>query len=108
MDRVNDLEGTIFAACTWAVGGFVGVSSVMYQVCQYSRAKERDGMMRAVEILNQKEEQKKAREAYKEKQREERRKLKDAELDQQYAKLRGSSGAGSDGASGSKPWWKVW
>lgn len=65
-------------------------------------------MMRAVEILNKKEEQKKAREIYKEKQREERRKLKDEELNEQYAKLRETKDAKSDGGGISKPWWKKW
>lgn len=64
--------------------------------------------MRAVEILNKKEIEKKAREAYKEKQREERRKLKDMELNEQYAKLREAKDAKSDDGGISKPWWKVW
>ena len=58
--------------------------------------------MRAVEILNKKEIEKKAREAYKEKQREERRKAKEEDLEEQYSKLREAK----DGIS--KPWWKVW
>lgn len=65
-------------------------------------------MTRAVEILNKKEEQKKAREAYKEKQREDRRKLKDQELNEQYAMLREAKDAKSDGGGISKPWWKLW
>lgn len=65
-------------------------------------------MMRAVEILNKKEEQKKAREVYKEKQREERRKQKDEELNDQYAKLREAKDAKSDEGGISKPWWKKW
>ena len=62
-------------------------------------------MMRAVEILNKKDVEKKAREAAKERQKEERRKLKEAELDAQYNKLREAK---TEGGGTSKPWWKVW
>lgn len=65
-------------------------------------------MMRAVEILNRKEVEKKAREAYKEKQKEERRELKEKELNEQYAKLREAKDARSDDGGIQRPWWKVW
>ena len=100
--------GTLWSACTWSVWSAVVVSSVMFQWCRYKRSAERDGMMRAVDILNKKEEQKKAREVYKEKQREQRRKLKEDELNEQYTKLREAKDAKSDDGGISKPWWKVW
>ncbi|KAK3698021.1 hypothetical protein LTR37_017137 [Vermiconidia calcicola] len=94
---------TIFSACTWAVFSTCAGSSVMYQYCLYRRQAERDGMMRAVEILNKNQLEKKAREEAKARQKEERRKMKEEELNSQYAKLRESN----DGGTG-KPWWKVW
>ena len=60
-------------------------------------------MMRAVEILNKKEVDRKARESRKEKVREERRLAKDKEQDSQLAAL-SQKQAGDSG----KPWWKVW
>ena len=63
-------------------------------------------MMRAVEILNKKDLEKKAREQRREKAREERRAAKDAEQDTQLAALNQAHSAKTDG--GGKPWWKVW
>lgn len=83
-------------------------SAVLYQYCQYRRTAEKEGMMRAVEILNKKEVEKKAREAYKESQRQKRREEKEHELNEQYAKLREEKDAKTDGGGISKPWWKVW
>jgi len=58
--------------------------------------------MRAVEILNKKDNEKRAREARKERMREERRKAKDVEQDAQLAALKGAQeGEG-------RSWWKVW
>lgn len=59
--------------------------------------------MRAVEILNQKEMEKRAREARREKAREERRVAKEQEQDAQLAALKDAANGG-----GGKPWWKVW
>ena len=83
-------------------------SAVLYQYCQYKRTAEKEGMMRAVEILNKKEVEKKAREAYKESQRQKRREDKEHELNDKYAKLREEKDAMTDGGGISKPWWKVW
>ena len=73
----------------------------MHEYCTYRRQAEKDGMMRAVEILNKNQIDKKAREAQKEKERDERRKQKDQELDSKYSALNSDGGA-------KKPWWKVW
>lgn len=78
----------------------------MYQYCLYKRQAEKEGMMRAVEILNKKDVEKQARAARKEKAREERRKGKDTELDAQLAAL--NQAKPDTGPSGGKAWWKVW
>lgn len=82
----------------------------MYQYCLYQRQAEKEGMMRAVEILNKKDVEKKAREARKEKVREERRREKEVELDAQFAALNQARPAdsGPTGGGGGKAWWKVW
>ncbi|KAK4549164.1 hypothetical protein LTR36_007622 [Oleoguttula mirabilis] len=102
----------VWTSCTWAVGSFCLGAPAMYQYCLYQRQAEKEGMMRAVEILNKKDVEKKAREARKEKAREERRRGKDVELDAQFAALgKGKSAdaasGGGDGGGG-KAWWKVW
>ena len=79
----------------------------MYQYCMYKRTAEREGMMRAVEIMNNKDVEKKAREALKEKQKGDRRAAKEKEQDAQFSALHAKANAGS-GASGVRPWWKVW
>ncbi|KAK5135149.1 hypothetical protein LTR08_005535 [Meristemomyces frigidus] len=96
----------IWSSCTWAVGSFCFGAPAMYQYCLYKRQAEKQGMMRAVEILNKKDIEKRAREARKEKVREERRKNKDVELDGQLAAL-GEKQSASGGGDG-RPWWKVW
>lgn len=63
--------------------------------------------MRAVEILNKKDTEKKAREARKEKAREERRAQKETELDAQFAALNEAK-PNTVSQDGSKPWWKIW
>lgn len=73
----------------------------MYQYCQYRRHAEKEGMMRAVEIMNKKQLEKQAKEQQREKAKEERRKLKDQEQDHKLAAMKGAGETG-------KPWWKVW
>jgi len=75
----------------------------MYQYCHYKRQAEKEGMMRAVEILNKKEVERKARDSRKEKAREERRLAKDKEQDSQLAKLNEAQQSSSG-----KSWWRVW
>ena len=43
------------AACNWASGSFVGVSIVAYNYCQRRRALEKEGIRRAVEVLDKKQ-----------------------------------------------------
>ncbi|SMY28653.1 unnamed protein product [Zymoseptoria tritici ST99CH_1A5] len=90
----------VFKACNWAVGGFVVSSGGQYQYCLYRRQAEKEGMTRAMEILNRKEMEKKAREQRKEQLRKERRETKDQEQDAKLAALK-------EKAEG-KPWYKVW
>jgi len=42
-------------ACNWASGSFVGISLFAYQLCQRRRAIEKDGIRRAVEVLDKKQ-----------------------------------------------------
>lgn len=63
--------------------------------------------MRAVEILNKKDVEKRARESRKDKVREERREAKEKEQETHFAALREAKPDGGGGA-GAKPWWKVW
>ena len=76
----------------------------MYQWCLYKRSQEKEGMMRAMEIMNKRDMEKKAREQQREKAREERRKLKEQDQENQFAALRESRGGDASG----KPWWKLW
>ncbi|KAK4556443.1 hypothetical protein LTR86_006587 [Recurvomyces mirabilis] len=92
----------VWTSCSWAVGSFCFSAPLMYQYCHYRRTAEKEGMMRAVEILNKKEVERKAREARKEKVREERRLAKDREQDTQLAALSEKQ------SGGGQPWWKVW
>lgn len=62
--------------------------------------------MRAVEILNKKDNEKRAREARKERMKEERRKAKDEEQDQQLAALKDAQALKQEGSG--KSWWKPW
>jgi cytochrome c oxidase assembly protein subunit 20 len=91
----------LYSASSWFVASTCVASGVMYQWCLYRRQAERDGMIRAVEILNKNGLEKKAREQAKERQREERRRLKDEELEVEYAKRREEDARG-------KSWWNVW
>ena len=81
-------------------------SGVHYQYCLWRRQKEKEGMTRAMEILNKKEMEKKAREQQKSKVKEERRRLKEAEQDQQFNALRESKE--KEAAGGGKTSWKFW
>ncbi|KAK4497136.1 hypothetical protein PRZ48_011586 [Zasmidium cellare] len=92
---------SLWKACNWAVGTFCAGSTVQYQYCLYKRQAEKEGMMRAIEILNKKDVEKKAREQRKESLRQERREAKEKEQDAQYAALK-------EKENGGKPWWKVW
>ena len=55
---------TVWSACNWAVGSFVFGSFLMYEFCQRRRLLEKQGIKRAVEVVDRKqsEKQKKAEE----------------------------------------------
>ena len=95
---------SLWKACNTTALSFVGASGIQYQYCLWRRQQEKEGMMRAVEVLNKKEVEKKARERQREKAREERRKFKEEEQDEQFAKLREEQGGGGKGWGG----WKFW
>lgn len=95
------MTAAIWKACNWTVATFCAGSFVQYQYCHYKRQAEKEGMMRAVEILNKKEIEKKAREQRKESLRQERRETKEKEQDAQYAALK-------EKENGGKPWYKMW
>jgi len=42
-------------ACNWASGSFVAIALGAYQLCQRRRAIEKDGIRRAVEVLDKKQ-----------------------------------------------------
>lgn len=42
-------------ACNWASGSFVTIALGAYQLCQRRRAIEKDGIRRAVEVLDKKQ-----------------------------------------------------
>lgn len=90
----------VFKACSWAVGTWAGASILMYNYCLYKRQAEKQGMIRAMEILDKKRVEKQAREERKAALREERRIAKEKELEMQYQ-------AASD-KQGGKAWYKFW
>ena len=47
--------GSIMAACNWASGCFVGVSVVAYNWCQRRRQLEKEGIRKAVQVLDKKQ-----------------------------------------------------
>ena len=54
---------TIMSSCNWAVGTFCCASFAMYEYCQRKRALEKQGMKRAVEVMERKQTEKKAQAA---------------------------------------------
>lgn len=93
----------VWKACTWTAYSFMGISVLMYQYCMYTRQAEKEGMLRAMEIINKKSAEKQAREERKTKLREERRETREKELDMQYKAAAGTSNAG-----GAKAWYQFW
>ena len=96
----------VMSICNYAVGAFCIAAPVAYQYCQFKRQAEKDGMNRVMEIMNNKDIEKKAREARRDKAREERRLAKDQEQDAQLATMKEAQAANTNG--GGKAWWKVW
>ncbi|KAF2862171.1 hypothetical protein K470DRAFT_194295, partial [Piedraia hortae CBS 480.64] len=81
-------RGSVWTSCCWASGGFIGISSLSYVYCKYRRNREKEGMMRAVEVLNRNEQGVNRK---REKVREERRAEKEKELDRKFAEVREKS-----------------
>jgi hypothetical protein len=50
----NILAEPVLIASNWAVASWCGVSVVSYQVCQYYRSKEKNGMKQAQELMEKK------------------------------------------------------
>ena len=92
----------MWKAANWAAGTFCLTAFGLYTYCDYKRRASKDGMMRAVEIMNKNAIEKEAQRARKQKEREQQRQEKDRELDARYAAARESSG------SSGKSWWKFW
>ena len=99
------LVATIWKACNLAAGSFCASAGIQYQYCLWRRQQEKEGMMRAVEILNKKEAEKKAREEQRERAREERRRVKEEEQEGKFQALRQKT---VEGGEGGRSWWKVW
>ncbi|KAF4556279.1 Hypothetical protein D9617_1g081550 [Elsinoe fawcettii] len=98
------MSAPVFTVCNWAVGTFCFASFSMYQYCTYQRNAEREGMKRAMEIMDRKAIERKQKEARMERARELRRQKKEFEDQEMFAKLRTEK----EGSSSGKPWWKVW
>lgn len=56
------LLGSVMAFFNYASGSFVGISLIAYQYCQRRRALEKDGIRRAVKVLDAKQAIKDAKE----------------------------------------------
>lgn len=91
----------VYKACSWAVGTWAAASIGLYNYCLYKRQAEKQGMIRAMQILDTKRLEKQAREERKAALREERRIAKEKELELQYQ-------ATSDKQGGGRAWYKLW
>ncbi|THZ55791.1 hypothetical protein D6C86_08329 [Aureobasidium pullulans] len=96
----------IQSATNWAVGTFVIGSAGMYQYCQYKRLAEKEGMTRAMEIIDRKQIERKQKEARMERARELRRQKKEEDDSKKFAELNpGNTTPGDTKPSSS---WKLW
>ncbi|KAG9659146.1 hypothetical protein KCU95_g16103, partial [Aureobasidium melanogenum] len=99
----------IQSAANWAVGTFVIGSAGMYQYCQYKRLAEKEGMTRAMEIIDRKQVERKQKEARLERARELRRQKKEEEDSQKFAELNANAANGTPGTEEPKSSsWKLW
>ncbi|KAL0260677.1 hypothetical protein SLS55_004367 [Diplodia seriata] len=84
----------VVKSCNWAAGVFVFTSIASYEFCKQKRRLEAEGMTRAVEIMDRKREEKRAKKqeiiAARRKAKEESDRLEEERMNAQ------------------KPWWKVW
>ncbi|KAK4997329.1 hypothetical protein LTR66_003231 [Elasticomyces elasticus] len=93
---------SIARASNWAAGTFCIGAMGMYQYCLYQRQYEKEGMKRAVEIINRKDLDKKQREAKMERARELRRQKKEEQdrLAEEQSR--------EEERKRNRSWWKVW
>ncbi|KAF4537584.1 Cox20/FAM36A [Lasiodiplodia theobromae] len=86
---------SIAKSCNWAAGVFVFTSMASYEFCKQKQRLEREGMARAVEIMDRKREEKRAKRqeiiAARRKAKEESDRLEEERMN-----------------AAQKPWWKVW
>jgi len=104
----DNITAPVWTACSWAVGTFCFGSFAMYQYCNFQRVAEKEGMKRAMEIMDRKQIDRKQKEARMERARELRRHKKEQEQDEHFANLRTESDATRSNTSNGKSWWKVW
>ncbi|KAI5196386.1 hypothetical protein E4T42_08901 [Aureobasidium subglaciale] len=95
----------IQSATNWAVGTFVIGSAAMYQYCQHKRLAEKEGMTRAMEIIDRKQVERKQKEARLERARELRRQKKEQEDNQKFADLNSGNVTPGEPKPSS---WKLW
>jgi len=88
--------GPVWTSSSYGVGGFCFGSFAAHEVCKSNMKKERDGMKRAVEIMDRKKLEK---EKQKEEMRAARRRAKEEEDARKEAEERRRK---------ERPWWKVW
>lgn len=94
----------LMVACNWAVGTFCFGAFSMYQYCNYQRQAEKEGMKRAMEIIDRKTLERRQKEARMERIREVRRQKKEEEDAETFARLKEEKEKKED----TKSWWKVW
>jgi cytochrome c oxidase assembly protein subunit 20 len=82
-------------ASNWAVGTFCVSSFIVYEICQYKRMVEKEGMKRAVEIVDRK----KTEREQKMKESRERRQQEKAEADARIEEEKQKK---------ERRWWRVW
>ncbi len=88
-------SGPVASAANWAVGAFCTVSFGAYQYCLIRRQIEKDGMRRAVEIMDQKRAENQARLEAKRRAEAEAAKLAQQEEQRRENERRSQ-------------WWKIW
>ncbi|KAH0566374.1 hypothetical protein GP486_000232 [Trichoglossum hirsutum] len=82
-------------ASNWAVGTFCLSSFIVYEICQYKRMVEKEGMKRAVEIVDRKK-------------AERERKMKEAHERRRRGKMEADARLEEERQRKERRWWKVW
>ena len=102
------ISAPVQSAANWAVGTFVIGSAGMYQYCQYKRMAEKEGMTRAMEIIDRKQVERKQKEARLERARELRRQKKEQEDNQKFAELNAGNATPGAAEQPKSSSWKLW